>query len=370
MKPEQKHFAVLDGLRGIAVLLVVLSHLSNFGFNIVAVDFSGIGKSGVYLFFVLSAFLLTYQFLEREMRESFTPYAIGNYFWRRALRVLPLFYFVVLASALTTYFFSDRLNGRGLPFTIPANEIIPHLTFNAGTEVLWSVPVEFKFYFLLPLLALSFILSGKKGIYADMLICILSIAGVTTLFPAANFSGASVELGYYLPVFICGCFCASVVYKTSLKMTRGLANLIALTTGALVTLTIPSIFSFFFHPVSPSFFHKWFIFYGIVWSIFLYAVVHSHGYIYRLFTSKILLFFGKVSFSLYLLHFPILLVTRKVAPESTLAAWGAVMLIIIISYLSYRYFERPMSRLHAQDVLTTIKSHLRALKKAKTSLTS
>ena len=65
----------LDGLRGFAVLLVLLSHMSLVGINLVpGLDFAGIGKAGVYLFFVLSAFLLTWQSLEAE---PFPPPLIG-----------------------------------------------------------------------------------------------------------------------------------------------------------------------------------------------------------------------------------------------------------------------------------------------------
>ena len=102
--PTGKHFATLDGLRGIAVLTVVLSHLSLLDLNPFLINFAGIGKCGVYLFFVLSAFLLTYQFFERGLQSAFTAPALANYFWRRALRVLPLFYLVVLVSGFTTEF--------------------------------------------------------------------------------------------------------------------------------------------------------------------------------------------------------------------------------------------------------------------------
>ena len=80
--PTGKHFAALDGLRGIAVLMVVLSHLSLLQLNPFPVDFAGTGKCGVYLFFVLSAFLLTYQFFEKGLQGAFTAPALANYFWR------------------------------------------------------------------------------------------------------------------------------------------------------------------------------------------------------------------------------------------------------------------------------------------------
>lgn len=351
MNRVTKHFVALDGLRGIAVLLVVLSHLSNFGFPLLFIDFSGIGKCGVYLFFVLSAFLLTHQFFEKGVSNSFSLPALGNYLWRRSLRVLPLFYLVVIASALTTYFFSAQLNGRGLPFTIPVDALLPHLFLQAGTEVLWSVSVEFKFYFLLPIFAGCFLLTRKKGIYLDIAITVSAIIASTYFFPPGKLPGGAIELGYYLPVFICGCFCASAVHKISFRNDGQLANVIAVVTALLVFLTVPSIYSRLISPVQPSHFHQAIILYGVLWSVFLYAVLHAKGWLLYFLSSQPLIFLGKISFSLYLLHFPILLITRKLAPGSNLAAWIAVAAIIAISYFSYRVIERPLSRLQLPDIL-------------------
>jgi len=61
------HFDALDGLRGLAVLVVIASHLSNVGL-LPQPGLSGTGKAGVYLFFVLSAFLLTRILLARSLR--------------------------------------------------------------------------------------------------------------------------------------------------------------------------------------------------------------------------------------------------------------------------------------------------------------
>src|SRR5690606_9772586 len=116
-------------------------------------------------------------------------------------------------SALTTYFFSDMLKGRGLPFTIPPQDFLPHLLLQAGTEVLWSVPVEFKFYFLLPVVAGFFIFTGRRGVAVDVLLLIAGIVASFLLFPPSSLLGGTVDLGYFLPVFIFGCFCAAAVYK-------------------------------------------------------------------------------------------------------------------------------------------------------------
>ena len=67
---QTNRIAGLDGLRGVAVLIVILSHMSIRDMYLApGLDFSGIGKSGVYLFFVLSAMLLASQMLNWNSRN-------------------------------------------------------------------------------------------------------------------------------------------------------------------------------------------------------------------------------------------------------------------------------------------------------------
>ncbi len=98
-RTRQQHYDALDGLRGLAVLIVIASHLSLLGFGLVpGLPVGGIGKSGVYLFFVLSAFLLTRLLLERTPARFADGRLWVGYAMRRVLRIWPL-YLVVLALA-------------------------------------------------------------------------------------------------------------------------------------------------------------------------------------------------------------------------------------------------------------------------------
>ncbi len=90
----------LDGLRGLAVLLVLLSHMSNAQMHLLPfLDFSGLGKAGVYLFFSLSAFLLTWQALKQAQQAPDPKYWLA-YLLRRALRIYPLYALALTVSHL------------------------------------------------------------------------------------------------------------------------------------------------------------------------------------------------------------------------------------------------------------------------------
>src|SRR5436190_6342563 len=84
--PTSRHYPALDGLRGIAILLVVLLH--NFGF----MNYFFFGWLGVDLFFVLSGFLITNILLNTLGEPNF----LKNFYLRRILRIFPLYYLILI----------------------------------------------------------------------------------------------------------------------------------------------------------------------------------------------------------------------------------------------------------------------------------
>lgn len=123
---------------------MLLSHSGNAKiFLHESLDFHGIGKTGVYLFFVLSAYLLDRQIALALMTNSSNIYYWKNYFLRRFLRIYPLFFISLIIHWLFTVF--------GIKTVIDNLSDIPlHLLLLKGESVFWSIPVEFKYYFLSP----------------------------------------------------------------------------------------------------------------------------------------------------------------------------------------------------------------------------
>lgn len=150
------HFDVLDGLRGMAILLVVAYHtlytnpahgmLARVAGYIIAA-----GWMGVPVFFVLSGFLISYPFFQRRETDPQFWYQRG-YIWRRTAKILPPFYlsillfigFYWLQSLDTPYVKSALLWAAGL-----GNFVVVEPVFNGSY---WSLIVESHFYILLPLL--------------------------------------------------------------------------------------------------------------------------------------------------------------------------------------------------------------------------
>ncbi|PYO76043.1 MAG: hypothetical protein DMD63_15385 [Gemmatimonadetes bacterium] len=198
---ERGHILALDGLRGIAILLVVFSHfVSNLrltanGIAYVPIALAHAGWAGVDLFFVLSGFLITGILV--DARGS--PYYFKAFYARRALRILPAYYgfllviFVVLPllniGAGNNYMLARQHQGwYWLHLTnvmMAIGEIPGHGPY--PSTLFWSLAVEEQFYFMWPaIVALSSPRNLRKICIGGLIACIVlrivgTLSGVTGL---------------------------------------------------------------------------------------------------------------------------------------------------------------------------------------------
>lgn len=334
----------LDGLRGLAVLYVIFSHLGSTGRHPVpGIDFGGSGKYGVYLFFVLSAFLLSLPFFVKDPR-SFTSRFWANYVSRRFLRVFPLFAIVLFASFLLTN------AGVPLPYSIGGRELIAHLFLQEGKSVLWSIPVEFKYYAVLPVVALGIALLLRKRLLPSVFLTFLLVVGAGALWPADASPNSTVNLGYYLPIFVLATFAALVHTKlrfASLGRTaRWFLEILGIGCVLASLALVPSVWGTLTgSPVPNSAFHRTFALHGALWSLFVICNLHGVGLLRRALSWAPLRLLGIVSFSVYLLHMPILRVAgpfgNAIGVPSLLQAWAIIGISFGLSIVTYMTIERP-----------------------------
>ncbi len=149
-------FSPLDGLRGIAVLVVFLSHSSGFRQRLTPwTSFHGTGHLGVYLFFVLSGFLLTWSLLASPQIR------LGAFYLRRFFRIAPLFYLIV-GGVFAVQLWSGRVDLFNLHIKDGWPGFLRHLAFYQGDSVFWTIAAEFEFYVVLPFLVLALARGGGK----------------------------------------------------------------------------------------------------------------------------------------------------------------------------------------------------------------
>lgn len=161
----------LDGLRAISIIIVLLSHC---GLQHVVP-----GRLGVTIFFFLSGFLITTLLLSEHARTG--SISIGQFYIRRALRLMPPLLIMLLIAYTLTYL-------NLLPGAISLNGFLSQLFYFAnyymifspgggdvpfGTGLLWSLAVEEHFYIVYPLLLLALLTALKKTSHVALAIGIL-----------------------------------------------------------------------------------------------------------------------------------------------------------------------------------------------------
>lgn len=159
--------AVLDGLRGVAILLVLCYHTWLFSWLTPQWSLAGravpidvlprTGYLGVDLFFLISGFVLFFPYAVRSVRDG-PPHGIGQYAYRRFIKIVPS-YVVVLAATVAVAL--PLLGGFGsLAVTLAQHAVFVH-SFYADAlgpvnSVFWSLAIEVQFYVIFPALAWAF----------------------------------------------------------------------------------------------------------------------------------------------------------------------------------------------------------------------
>lgn len=339
------HLDALDGLRGLAVLIVMASHWSNAGMGLLPIPLSGIGKSGVYLFYVLSAFLLARLMLLRGERLGYGNARMwADYALRRVLRIWPLYLVVLVLSWLLT------MQGvAGWHYRIDTPSLLRHLSLREGQSVLWSIPVEFTFYLWLPLLVLAMAWLRRHAhpaVEAALAVALLVL--VLRAWPPAQAPENDIRLWHYLPVFLCGVYAARIDLALAAGRHRRRWPWALVGTLALCAFiaSLPSIWAWLTgSTVRPELGHRWFLFFGLLWALLLLAVLHGPGWLRRPFAHPVLRLVGVVSFSAYLWHMPVLDYVRiHAGAQGALVGWLAFAAALAAAAVSWWWLERPWRR--------------------------
>jgi peptidoglycan/LPS O-acetylase OafA/YrhL len=319
----------LTGLRGLAACWVLLFHLWMAAgprkIHVYLFDqkidltplFSG-GWIGVDIFFVLSGFLLAIPYLRWHFFDK-SPVSLPRYFQRRLLRVLPAYYAQILVLLGINLLFS----GRELPDTgslISHGLMIHNLWFEYNGDinrVYWTLPIEFGFYLLLPLLML-WATTPRKLLGLFVISTLISISYRYGAFQwAAEGTTAQKQwilnqLPGRLNQFVSG-MVAAYVYLRLTRLPNNRFNQWLSRLGFIIgTGGILYLLYFFTGGMHRHFWQGhwslfvWYSAAGAVISLLVLGLTLNHGWISRLFGNPLMLFLGLVSYSLYLWHYPII----------------------------------------------------------------
>lgn len=336
----------IDGLRALAVLPVVFYHA---GFTV----FSG-GFVGVDVFFVISGFLITGLLLEERERSG--SISLLGFYERRIRRIFPALFAVIGATVWATLllFTPEDLIAFAQSAAAAAlfvSNVFFYLEldyFGPGVESApllhtWSLAIEEQYYVILPLL-MMWALKRSRRLFARIVVG-LSIASfavsllLTSLDPQANF--------FLLPsraweLFAGSCLALGLFGAPRAlwhRQAAGLSGLLLVSAPVLLygpQTEFPGLTAL--PPVAGAAL--------IIWAGLAAGEVRTGHLAAQLLRLPPFVFFGKISYSLYLWHWPLLMLPvfwlgRELRWEEAL---GAVAASIALSALSWRFVEQPFRR--------------------------
>ena len=312
----KKHLPALDGVRGLAILLVLIYHQTvlspgcrlDAAFGRVA----RFGWCGVDLFFVLSGFLITGILL--ESREE--PRYFRNFYARRILRIFPLYYAVlafafIVLPRISLGLPSDpaALGARKAFYWLYLGNYLMAVDGRFPNEILsvtWSLSIEEQFYLVWPLVV--FLLSRKAisrlcmAIIAVMfllrLVLVLAGYGPIPIYVLTPLRQDGLAVGALLATILGGETALPPAFDSTVRRMAFLSGALSILIWAL-----PDDYQWFSPQMQEFGYSSLALFFGALLVLAMRSKDRSP--IARLFNSRALRFLGKYSYALYLFHYPI-----------------------------------------------------------------
>jgi peptidoglycan/LPS O-acetylase OafA/YrhL len=338
-----KYRSDIDGLRCLAVLPVLFFHA---GFSL----FPG-GYTGVDIFFVISGFLIT-QILLDEVKEN--RFSIINFYRRRARRLLPaLFSVLFFATVVGTLIIPPELFREYGQSLVSVGLFISNIFFFQETGYFgfaaekmpllhtWSLAVEEQFYVVTPLLIYAIYRFGERVL--AVVFCLAVVLSLT--FSEYQIQTNQQSSSFFLILsraweLLAGSLIA--IYRIDkLQVSSKLSELVSLLGLSCI------VFSMVFFDKN-TLFPGVNAFIPVAGAFLIIGFCRPNTLVFQLLSMKLLVWFGLISYSLYLVHQPVFALTRFLfisEPSGGLYIF-LILLSTYLAYLNYRYVEKPMRQMH------------------------
>lgn len=337
------HRSDIDGLRGIAVISVILFHA---GFN-----FASGGYSGVDVFFVLSGFLVTQSIKSSIEKKTFTVF---GFYERRALRILPAALTVIIIVGFfgSISLFPEEIKELSescysfikLQTNMWAAGSIDYFGISAENKPLihyWSLAIELQFYVFAPILLSHFLIRRR---HKALMACIALVFGASLLY-ASVYVYDDPNNGYFSSLmrvwqFTLGAIVCLANIENRVGRMRPLLRECLLGLGIAMAIASIAIFD------QRSNFPGILSLVPCVGAALILMFGNSETFFGRLLSCRWLTFFGVISFSLYLVHQPIFAYYRTLEGRGLelYETTGSIAVSVVIAFLLYAMVEKPFRR--------------------------
>lgn len=367
---RNQRIVALDGLRALAIAGVVLYHLR-------PSRLTG-GFLGVTLFFTLSGYLATKSIMRATARDGFS---YTRYICRRIARMMPPIVVTIALTAVATYIAAPSLLPKVQQDALPSAlflsnwfYIFRNVSYFAAAGLpsplthLWFCAVTMQFYLVWPVILMALCSktrSRNTAIGITIAFALASTAAMVLMFnPIADTSRVYYGTDARAAELLCGAL-AAIAAPRLREMLSGdihipgankgiskvnaisIAWLVAVIAGALM-LTGESVWLY----------RGGFLLFALVTGLLIICVQNTECIMRRLLSVKPLVWLGQRSFSVYLVHYPLLLLMNPAARTTRIAWWEQVLqlvLILAVAEVFYRLVERPWSHKPAQQDSTARK---------------
>ncbi len=350
-----QHLGYLDGLRALAALYVVVHH-SLLQMDLTPWTTTGPGAAlrifdhghyAVDLFIVLSGFCLM---LPVAKGDGTLRGGALSFFKRRAWRILPPYYFAMIVSLLLIIFCIGEKTGTHWDASVPVTmkSIVTHLFLVHDAVFLdyninhcfWSIAVEWRIYFLFPLLVISWRHLGP------LLTTIVALVLSYYLYAAIGHSIANSLHAHYIGLFALGMLATTITCEDGFLRHLPWAAITVLLLAVVALVTSAPLWR---GEVMPVHLRDYIV--GL-WSMSLLIMISKSpdGLLNRFLSIRPLVFTGTFAYSIYLVHAPLIqLLWQHVfthlrgEPMMMFAALTVIgtPLIVLCSYVFFLFFERP-----------------------------
>jgi len=339
MKSSIKYLPELDGLRSIAIIPVIFFHYT--------IPFFSGGFIGVDIFFVLSGFLISSIILNQIKDKNFSYL---NFYFRRAKRLLPslLFMLSIMSFAAWTIFLPDDLRDV-FQQVISSSLFLSNIHFALTWDYFaswksaplflntWSLGVEEQFYLIYPLI-LTFLIA--KNLNSKLWIFVLAIASFIYMSsqvaenPIVNYYMITSRFWELAAGGILAISMDTIRFKL-IKVNKKFGNTITIFSFAILAISIvllskestyPSVYTLF----------------PVIATVILIAFINIGNKVTTVLANPILVYIGKISYPLYLFHFPIYIFLLYMHVDGTVHYSYliiALLLTLILSMFSYHLIE-------------------------------
>lgn len=342
---EGRMLKELDGIRAIAILQVAFFHIGLYFEGFFTAILSA-GFLGVQVFFILSAFLLSRQFLLAD-RSAYEKRFIGNYLKNRLRRIFPLFFF---SSIILLVFRFNSVNYN------EAN-LLKYFLFLSDIHVnpvIWSLFVEIRFYLILPIVMfIIYHLNNKGDNVGFFFLALLLLAGYAYHIYHYSFIHHRAFSFYFFSntdCFILGVIGAILYEKNKGKrLNRKLLKGVQLGSLTFILFLMQCRYYNYFGDT----FTKLCLvhIYNILWATFILTILFlGDGILNKLLSARFMAWISTISYSIYLWHLPIKefmadLTAHYFEPTTfnyyTLRFALSIGTTFVISALSYKFIEKP-----------------------------